>query len=403
LTNASARFKLWNRDRIGISWGVRLFIHHIYGHHVELEHSVLRRGSRLIRSSSNGRANGFVDLFAGCGGLSLGFKRQGFRPVGAVEIDTDAAETYRLNIHSKIHVCEIEAVESWPEVQVVIGGPPCQGFSLLGTRDPDDPRNELWRHFLEVVTEASAEVFVLENVPQFLRSEQYGRFQRSARRRGFTLSEGVLSAADFGVAQFRSRAFVIGSRLGSIAFPTPTHGPGSPTRAPFRTVRMQLTFEPALPTRPTGRDWHRARPAVKDFSRIRYAAVPKNGGSRFEMQAVLEGRGLHNLIPPCWRKHQAGTTDVFGRLWWDRPASTIRTEFYKPEKGRYLHPVADRPITVREAARLQSFPDDFAFPENQSLTSVARQIGNAVPPLLAEAVAGAVRGHLKARARLPRA
>ena len=86
---------------------------------------------------------------------------------------------------------------------------------------------------------------------------------------------------------------------------------------------------------------------------------------------------------------------VFGRMWWDRPSPTIRTEFYKPEKGRYLHPVAHRPITVREAARLQSFPDDFIFPESQRMTSVARQIGNAVPPVLAEALAKVVRDHLK--------
>lgn len=396
------RFKLCNRDGIGIFWGVRLFIHHICCHHVQFDHLFRQRRSGLISSSANSSTSGFVDLFAGCGGLSLGFKRQGFRPVVAVEINSDAAETYRLNIHSTVHVCDIKTVESWPEVQIVIGGPPCQGFSLLGARDPRDPRNELWRDFLQVVSRTSSNLFVLENVPLFLRSEEYARFQRSARSRGFTLSEAVLSAADFGVAQLRSRAFVIGSRLGAVTFPVETHGPASPNRAPYRTVRDQLSLQPALRARPTEKDWHRSRPGIKDFSRIRYAAVPKDGGSRFEMQAALEAQGLRRLIPPCWRKHQAGSTDVFGRLWWDRPASTIRTEFFKPEKGRYLHPIANRPITVREAARLQSFPDDFVFPEDQSLTSVARQIGNAVPPLLAQAVARAVHAHLVAHGLLPK-
>jgi DNA (cytosine-5)-methyltransferase 1 len=112
------------------------------------------------------------------------------------------------------------------------------------------------------------------------------------------------------------------------------------------------------------------------------------------MQDALDAEGLGDLVPRCWRKKTSGTTDVFGRMWWDRPSPTIRTEFYKPEKGRYLHPVAHRPITVREAARLQSFPDDFMFPEHQRMTSVARQIGNAVPPVLAAALARAVRDHL---------
>jgi DNA (cytosine-5)-methyltransferase 1 len=113
------------------------------------------------------------------------------------------------------------------------------------------------------------------------------------------------------------------------------------------------------------------------------------------MQEDLEAKGLGHLVPACWRNKRSGTTDVFGRMWWDRPAPTIRTEFFKPEKGRYLHPVEHRPITVREAARLQSFPDDFIFPEDQAMTSVARQIGNAVPPLLAKAIATAVRDHMK--------
>jgi DNA (cytosine-5)-methyltransferase 1 len=112
------------------------------------------------------------------------------------------------------------------------------------------------------------------------------------------------------------------------------------------------------------------------------------------MQAALDAQGLGDLVPRCWREKPSGTTDVFGRMWWDRPSPTIRTEFYKPEKGRYLHPEAHRPITVREAARLQSFPDDFVFPTHQRMTSVARQIGNAVPPVLAAALARAVREHL---------
>jgi DNA (cytosine-5)-methyltransferase 1 len=108
------------------------------------------------------------------------------------------------------------------------------------------------------------------------------------------------------------------------------------------------------------------------------------------MQRELESRGLAHLVPPCWQKKKTGTTDVFGRLWSDRPSVTLRTEFYKPEKGRYLHPREDRPLTIAEGARLMSFSDQFRFPEHQSMTSVGRQIGNAVPPLLAASIASAV-------------
>jgi DNA (cytosine-5)-methyltransferase 1 len=112
------------------------------------------------------------------------------------------------------------------------------------------------------------------------------------------------------------------------------------------------------------------------------------------MQEALDREGRGHLVLRCWRNKPTGTTDVFGRLWWDRPALTIRTEFYKPEKGRYLHPTEHRPITVREAARCMSFPDSFEFPEDQSMTSVGRQVGNAVPPALAAAVASTIAGQL---------
>ena len=118
------------------------------------------------------------------------------------------------------------------------------------------------------------------------------------------------------------------------------------------------------------------------------------------MQRNLDRAGLAELVPACWRNKPTGTTDVFGRLWWDRPAFTIRTEFYKPEKGRYLHPSAHRPITIREAARCMSFSDDFVLPADQPMTSVARQVGNAVPPLLARRLAETLAAALDTTTRL---
>ena len=333
----------------------------------------------------------FVDLFAGCGGLALGFKHEGFEPAAAVEIDREAAHTYASNIDPQIYVEDIASVNdrrAWPKVDVVIGGPPCQGFSQLGTRDPDDPRNRLWREYLRALDLTEAKVFVMENVPQLLRSEQFDLFRRQVERRGFSVVAGVLSAADYGVPQLRRRAIAIGSLLGKPSLPGPSHGQNDPAKLPLETVRRALA---GLPLAPDGKNWHVSRPGIRPTSIIRYIAVPPDGGNRFQMQTALEQQGRGDLVPDCWRNKVTGTTDVFGRLWWDKPSATIRTEFFKPEKGRYLHPTEHRPITVREAARLQSFPDDFIFSSNQSMISVARQIGNAVPPILAAAIARAVR------------
>ena len=367
------------------------FLHHMF-HMLHnspgMETDTLVGAVAVVRPS---RPRGtFLDLFAGCGGLALGFKQAGFVPLGAVEIDPDAAATYALNIDRRIVVDDISRVREWPRVDVVVGGPPCQGFSQLGSRDPDDPRNRLWREYLRALDATGADRFVMENVPQLLRSDQFAMFRGEVERRGFRVAAEVLCAADFGVPQVRRRAIVIGSRSGEVAMPSPTHGQDSPHRRPWVTVREALGAPPALPEHPDGRNWHVDRPSIRDDSRARYRAVPQDGGNRFQMQASLDARGLGGLVPGCWRRKTTGTTDVFGRLWWDRPALTVRTEFFKPEKGRYLHPTADRPITVREAARLQSFPDDFRFPEGQRMVSVARQVGNAVPPRFALAVARTV-------------
>ena len=155
------------------------------------------------------------------------------------------------------------------------------------------------------------------------------------------------------------------------------------------------TQSPAFRSDLRGVNWHNARNPRPESVR-RYKAVPRDGGNRFQMQRNLDHAGLGHLVPACWRNKPTGTTDVFGRLWWDRPAYTLRTEFYKPEKGRYLHPSAHRPITVREAARCMSFDDDFVLPVDQSMTSIARQVGNAVPPLLARRIAEVVAAHILA-------
>jgi DNA (cytosine-5)-methyltransferase 1 len=328
-----------------------------------------------------------VDLFSGCGGMTRGFEDSGlFRSVFAVEFDRDAAATYAANFGDHVACGPIEDVASFPAADVVIGGPPCQGFSPLNREAVGFERRGLWREYLRALEAIEPRAFVMENVPELLRSAEYVQFKRRAEELGFEVEAQILNAADFGVPQRRRRAIVIGTRSGATAMPSPTHAEGS-----WSTFRDAVD---GLPLQPDGRGWHRPRRPRPESVR-RYKAVPRDGGDRFAMQRNLDRAGLGHLVPRCWREKPTGTTDVFGRLWWDRPALTIRTEFYKPEKGRYLHPSAHRPITVREAARLMSFPDDFVLPEEQAMSSVARQVGNAVPPLLARRIAGSLAASLR--------
>lgn len=336
-----------------------------------------------------------IDLFAGCGGMTRGFLDSGRFEAGfAVEMDVSAAATYAQNFGQEhIFVGPIQDVEEFPQADVVIGGPPCQGFSPLNRDGVGFERRALWTEYARALEESGAGAFVMENVPELLASQEYSEFKDWAEERGFRVEGDVLNAADYGVPQRRRRAIVIGTRIGAPVWPQPTHS--SPDRvrlgcAPWRTFREAVE---GLPLRPDGQNWHNSR-SPRPSSIRRYKAVPRDGGNRFQMQKNLDRADLAELVPACWRNKPTGTTDVFGRLWWDRPAYTIRTEFYKPEKGRYLHPSAHRPITVREAARLMSFPDDFVFPTDQAMTRIAKQVGNAVPPLLAQQIAASLAAYL---------
>lgn len=347
-----------------------------------------------------------IDLFCGAGGMTLGFTGESggaFAPVWANDYDAAAAATYDENFGAHCVVGDIVTLlkeSRVPKADVVIGGPPCQGFSLLNKERDNDPRKHLWRPFMDVVEMSGAEVFVIENVPQILGSSEHEGILREAERLGFEVASAKLCAADYGVPQVRQRAFIVGSRAGGESLeksfpPAKTHRrPGvrreaSEVELPsWRTVRDAIGDLPApagtaFRDAPPPLDLHFGRtPTVKSLAR--YRAIPNEGMNRFDLE-----RAAPELTPGCWLRKRAGGTDLFGRLWWNRPAFTIRTEFYKPEKGRYLHPVQDRPITHREAARFQSFPDSFRF--RGSRAEVARQIGNAVPPLLAGAVARGVR------------
>src|SRR3954453_7405827 len=166
-----------------------------------------------------------IDLFAGCGGMSRGFKDSGrFRSIFAVESDPDAAETYELNFGDNVARSPIEDVASFKSGDVMVGGPPCQGFSPLNRDAVGFERRGLWREYLRALEHARPRVFVMENVPELLRSAEYAEFRRRAEEELDFIVEGeVLNAADFGVPQRRRRAIVIGTQSGKVPWPEPTH------------------------------------------------------------------------------------------------------------------------------------------------------------------------------------
>jgi DNA (cytosine-5)-methyltransferase 1 len=360
-----------------------------------------------------------IDLFAGCGGMTAGFAQENFRSKLAVEFNLHAAATYAANF-GEDHTFWGDIADlpnkDIPEVDVVIGGPPCQGFSNLGDKDVNDPRNKLWKEYLRVVSKARPKVFVLENVQRFSKSAEFQLLLDEADHgiiKDYELSYGVLLAADYGVAQRRPRTIVIGSRVGKIELPKPTHAKTAVHNLQsWETVRSRIEGLPAKPettqipnSRSTffgqdvpglfkGLDLHFGRNPT-ERSLERYDHVPPGGG-RFDLP--------DHLLPRCWRDKPTGTTDVMGRMRWDAPSLTIRTEFFKPEKGQYLHPQWDakissrrvnRVITHYEAALLQDFPKDFVW--CGSKTEIARQIGNAVPVGFARVIARHIHRQLTLR------
>ena len=218
-----------------------------------------------------------VDLFAGCGGMTLGFEQTGhFRSVFAVEWDEAAAETYRRNFGDHIVAGPIELVDEFPACDVLIGGPPCQGFSPLNMLGVGLVRRTLWREYLRALQQSAPSVFVMENVPELLRSAEYCAFVDEARALGYHVEGRILNAADYGVPQRRRRAIVLGSRIGACIWPEPTHFPLKavpPGGQPWRTFRDAVK---GLPLKPSGENWHRPR-NPRPVSLERYITIPGEG------------------------------------------------------------------------------------------------------------------------------
>ena len=286
-----------------------------------------------------------IDLFCGAGGMTLGFSEkfgQPFQPIWANDFNTFCAETYNRNFGSHCVAGDLVDILSQgkteiPSADVVIGGPPCQGFSLLNKQRASDPRKQLWRPFLEVVERSNAQIFVMENVPQLIGTFEHGEIAGLAQAMGFKVWHGKLLAADYGVPQLRLRAFIIGCRFSdpSVLFPPrKTHyKPDSGgVQLSFATCRDEMYLRKPQPWKtvrdaigdlppPEGTEIKEVAPPLNlhfgrsptEKSLRRYKAIPEQGMNRFDLQRIAP-----ELTPDCWHRKTKGGTDLFGRLWWER-------------------------------------------------------------------------------------
>jgi len=309
-----------------------------------------------------------VDLFAGAGLFSYAFQKAGFQIAQAIEIDKIAAQTYAQNIGSHIQVVDICRIHPEGKCDVIIAGPPCQGFSTLGKRQPNDPRNNLSYEVAKWASILHPRIVVIENVVSFLKSEEWCRLKRKFNKIGYQVTSFALDAKDFGVAQRRTRSFTL-AYLPDIKVRQPA------ANSPLVTVREAWD---GLSIHPNGKNHHYA-PSPSEIALKRMLTIPPGGDKRDVMRTAPD------LAAPSWWNVATEVTDVWGRMNWNQPCNTLRTSLQNPSKGRYIHPEQHRVISLREAARLHSIPDSWSF--HGTPTQIARQIGNSVPPLLGSAVA----------------
>jgi DNA (cytosine-5)-methyltransferase 1 len=340
-----------------------------------------------------------VDLFAGGGGLSLGLKQAGFLVAAAVELDGAACETYAANHPSTIlfksdirEISGVELISASPtrKVDLIAACPPCQGFSSLTAKyRRDDPRNELIFEFVRLVREIRPTTLMMENVPGLAMKGvvMFETAMGELKSLGYQLSQQVLDVADYGVPQRRRRLVVLGSLLSPIEVPAPTHSKLTQKgKRPWVTVRDTIgTEEKALTlqrcnsiSEPQSFGWHVVRNTSEtNLERLR---ASRPGASRAQLPDELR--------PKCHQGHDAGFSNVYGRMSWDSPAPTITGGCTTLSKGRFGHPSLLRTISVREAALLQSFPRSYVF-TTPYMDKACDIIGNALPPKFAKIMAAA--------------
>jgi DNA (cytosine-5)-methyltransferase 1 len=316
-----------------------------------------------------------IDLFSGCGGLTLGLKRAGFQVIGAVEIDRLAVDTYLVN-HPEVHLWaqDIRKVTAPQilrnlglkkgELDLLAGCPPCQGFSAMrrlnGGRRVREAQNDLVFDFLRLVKGLRPRAVMLENVPGLKNNFRFRKLRKLLEQLGYAVNADVKDAQHYGVPQRRRRLILLAGQETKIPF--------APRARRARTVREAFR---GLPKCAKHDPVHNVLERRSEEVAKKIRMIPKNGGSRIDL-------GKKGQLD-CHRRCD-GFKDVYGRMAWDRVSPTITGGCCNPSKGRFLHPTKNRSITLREAALLQSFPPNYFFSLKRGKFPAAEMIGNALTP-----------------------
>ncbi|KAB2482765.1 DNA cytosine methyltransferase [Bacillus cereus] len=343
-----------------------------------------------------------IDSFCGAGGLSLGLQKAGLNIKLAFDNNKYAIETYSKNFN---HTALLESIENIKgedllkaaglkkgELVLLSGGPPCQGFSVQRRGEDKDDRNALVLEYARLIKELEPTFFIMENVTGIKNKRGASYVQQVldlVKELGYHTQMKTLNAADYGVPQSRKRVFIVGEKPINnqtfFEFPKKKYEPGN-----YQTVKDAI-FD--LPSPPEDCSDHPCYPnhrreRLSDINRLRISHVPQGGGREYIPEELrLE---CHKVSV-----EKAGHRYVYGRLAWGEPSGTITARFDSFTRGKFAHPVENRSITLREGARLQTFTDDFVF--SGTKVEIAKQIGNAVPPLLAEHLGYAFKEALKKR------
>ena len=359
-----------------------------------------------------------IDLFAGCGGLSLGFIQAGFSVEKAVEYDPVIANTYKRN-HPEVDVIvdDIKNIDTsdmfaGTMADVIIGGPPCQGFSMAGARIRqgfiDDPRNYLFKHYFNVVKTVMPKVFVMENV-KGISTMQGGKIFEEIKRifqdpeslngKPYRIYHRVINAADFGVPQRRERMIIIGTLIDGVDIDALWKKTIKDIKNEYPNYFDEVTVRDAIGNLSmTSEDGVIDNPlpktAYEKYLSSDAHTITNHTRSRHSKVAIERMRQIKNGENYTVLNEQINSvhSGSYGRLCWNEQASTITTRFDTPAGGRFIHPDEDRTLTPREAARVQSYPDDYFF--RGAYTKTYMQIGNSVPPLLGRAIAQVIKGYM---------
>jgi len=345
-----------------------------------------------------------IDLFSGCGGLSIGFLQNGYSVEQALEYDPMIAKTYKTNhpnvsvIVDDIRNVDQSGIFANSNAEVIIGGPPCQGFSMAGARIRsgfiDDPRNYLFKHYFNVVKAVKPKVFIMENVKGIMTMQNGEIFQEILRifsspelldGQPYRMWYKLVKAVDFGVPQKRERMIIIGTRIEDADIDSIWEQTKKEILAEIPTFFDRVTVRDALSNLPAPTADGLIGNPIPLTSYQKYLSsnnefltnhtLPHHEQHAIDRMSRVRSGENYTVLNEDIKSVHSGS---YGRLVWDEPSQTITTRFDTPSGGRFIHPTENRTLTPREAARLQSFPDDYIFEGNKS--SICRQIGNAVPP-----------------------